>query len=67
MPDTRLPKQMFYGQMKDGKRHQGGPKRRFKDVMKEHLKETNMDYTSWEDIARDKEKWRAAVQWCENS
>ena len=50
------------GQIKNSKQHQGGLKRRFKDVIEEHLKVTNIDHTSWEGIARDRAKQRAAVQ-----
>ena len=34
MPDERLPKKVFYGELQEGKRSQGGQKNRFKDTLK---------------------------------
>jgi len=38
MPDSHIPKQIFFGQLATGKRPQSGPVRRFKDVIKSHMK-----------------------------
>ena len=32
MPDERLPKKILYGELQEGKRSQGGQKKRYKDV-----------------------------------
>ena len=34
LEDTRIPKQIFFGEIQGGKRRPGGPKLRFKDVLK---------------------------------
>ena len=34
MPDHRLPKRLFYGELQQGKRSHGGKKKRFKDTLK---------------------------------
>ena len=34
MPDHRLPKSLFYGELQQGKRSHGGQKKRFKDTLK---------------------------------
>ena len=34
MQDTRLPKKLLFGELKSGKRNQGGQKKRFKDTLK---------------------------------
>ena len=34
MPDHRLPKRLFYGELQQGKRSHGGQKKRFKDTLK---------------------------------
>ena len=34
MPDERLPKKVFYGELQEGKRSQSGQKKRFKDTLK---------------------------------
>ena len=33
MPDERLPKKVFYGELQEGKRSQGGQKKRYKDTL----------------------------------
>ena len=38
MPDERLPKKVFYGELQEGKRSQGGQKKRYKDTLKASLK-----------------------------
>ena len=35
MPDVRLPKKVFYGELQEGKRSQGGQKKRYKDTLKD--------------------------------
>ena len=37
--DKRLPKVVMYGELRSGKRKQGGLKLRYKDVISRHLKE----------------------------
>ena len=39
MSDERLPKKVFYGELQEGKRSQGGQKKRYKDTIKASLKE----------------------------
>ena len=38
MPDERLPKKVFYGELQEGKRSQGGQKKRCKDTLKAPLR-----------------------------
>ena len=38
MPDERLPKKVFYGELQEGKCSQGGQKKRYKDTLKASLK-----------------------------
>ena len=47
MPDDRLPKAVFYGELTSGKRKRGGQKLRYKDVLKRHLKAADMDVDTW--------------------
>lgn len=42
MPDSRLPKAVFYGELSEGKRKKGGQKLRFKDVLKQNMKNANV-------------------------
>ena len=62
MPDHRLPKQAFYGELREGKRHQGGQLLRYKDVVKRHMKTCEIDVDTWEDQARDRKHWRSQVR-----
>jgi len=43
MPDTRIPKQIFYGQLMVNRRLPGGPVRRYKDSLKTNLKACGID------------------------
>ena len=62
MPEHRLPKRLFYGELKHGKRAQGGQKKRFKDTLKSSLKAFNVDVDSWETLAKDRTSWRSAIK-----
>ncbi|XP_076465981.1 uncharacterized protein LOC143297468 [Babylonia areolata] len=61
MPDHRLPKRLFYGELQQGKRSHGGQKKRFRDTLKISLKAFYINPDSWEKSAVDRDKWRAAV------
>ena len=43
MPDSRIPKQVFLGQLAVGKRLQCGPVLRYKDTLKVNLKQCGID------------------------
>ena len=61
MPDSRIPKQLFYGELANGKRKVGGQKKRFKDNLKIHLKEFSIDTDTWETLAADRPFWRSTI------
>ena len=61
MPDTRLPKQLLYGELSKGKRTVGGQKKRFKDSLKTSLKNLNIIIDSWESLAQDRPRWRSQI------
>ena len=54
MEDDRIPKQLLYGELAEGKRKVGGQKLRYKDVQKRHLKAMNIVVNSWEQLAADR-------------
>ena len=62
MTDERLPKQIFYSQLEEGKRRRGGQKKRFKDVLKANMKKYSIDFNNWESDAKDRKLWRTIVQ-----
>ena len=61
MPDHRLPKRLFYGELQQGKRSHGGQKKRFKDTLKTSLKAFAITPDSWEQTAMDRAKWHSSV------
>ena len=48
MLDERLPKKVFYGKLQKGKR--------YKDTLKDSLKDFNIPTESWEQAAQDRTK-----------
>ena len=61
MPDARLPKKVFYGELQEGKRSQGGQKKRHKDTLKASLKDFEIPMGSWEQTAQERSKWRGFI------
>ena len=61
MPDARLPKKVFYGELQEGKRSQGGQKKRYKDTLKASLKDFEIPIGSWEQTAQERSKWRGLI------
>ncbi|KAJ1204190.1 hypothetical protein NDU88_007971 [Pleurodeles waltl] len=51
MPDIRLPKRLFYGELAEGKFAQGGQKKRFQDTLKVSLKSFDIDLDFWKTLA----------------
>ena len=62
MADSRLPKQIFFSELCQGERSRGRPTLRFKDTLKASLKCFNIDDTSWQALATDRNAWRAAIR-----
>ena len=47
MTDDCLPKRVFYRELVDGKRKCSGQKLQYKDVLKHHMKYTEVDADAW--------------------
>lgn len=62
MENNRLPKQMFYSELTEGKRDVGGQKKRFKDGLKSHLNQCAIDTKEWENLAMNTTIWRKAIR-----
>ena len=56
MPDVRLPRKFLYGELQEGKRSQGGQKKRYKDTLKASLKDFSIPTESWEQAVQDRTK-----------
>ena len=61
MPDERIPKKVFHGRLQEGKRSQGGQKKRYKDTLKASLKDFDIPIGSWEQTAQERSKWRGLI------
>ena len=61
MPDERHPKKVFYGELQEGKRSQGGQKKRYKDTLKAPLKDFDIPIGSWEQTPQERSKWRGLI------
>ena len=62
MDDSRLPKQLFYSELVTGKRHKGGQRKRYKDVLKASLKALEIPVDDWQQLAEDRTAWRTAIR-----
>ena len=60
MENSRLPKAVFYGELKDGSRKVGTPRLRYKDAFKRHLNNIN-ELENWREKAKDCVTWRKVV------
>ena len=61
MSDKQLPKKVFYGELKEGKRSQGGHKKRYQDTLKDSLKDFDIPMGPWEPTAQERSKWRGLI------
>ena len=57
MPDDRIPKAVFYGELDAGHRTRGGQRKRYKDVLKATLKSCGIPHNTWEAAATDRALW----------
>ena len=58
MPDHRIPKMVFFGQLADGQRHQGAPLKRYKDSLKSHLKLCGFKPETFTSSSQNRSSWR---------
>jgi hypothetical protein len=61
MQDSRLPRQLLYSELSNGHRSKGRPKLRYKDTLKKSLHNCKIDCIHWEDLTRNRPKWRQAT------
>ena len=58
MPDHRIPKMVFFGQLADGQRDQGAPLTRYKDSLKSHLKPGGFKPETFTSSSQNRSSWR---------
>ena len=61
MEDHRMPKQLLYGELASGKRNQGRPRKRYKDMIKDNLPLAEIAPKDLESTANERTVWRRAV------
>ena len=62
MEDGWKPKDIFYGQLASGKRLQGCPQLRYRDVCKCDMKAPNINTEMWEDTVANRSSWRCMLK-----
>ena len=62
MDNSRMPKAVFYGELCEGKRDRGAPRKRFKDQLKRQLTQAGINHSEWEKLAEDREGWRGTIR-----
>jgi len=62
MPDDRIPKQVFCGQLAVGTRPQCGPVRHYKDSLKETVKKCGMQPSTLSIDSQDRSNWKSQCQ-----
>ena len=58
MEDGRIPKDLLYSKLAQGKRPTARPQLRYKDVCKRDSKAMDVDLTTWEAVVSDWTAWR---------
>lgn len=58
MPPNRLPRQVLYSELTQGRRTVGGQRKRYKDCLKANLKCCNIPPDQFEIMAADRSEWR---------
>jgi len=62
MHDSRMPKDILYGELATGTRSTGRPSLRFRDASKRDLKYCNINPAEREKASADRPSWRANIQ-----
>ena len=62
MENDRLPRQLLYSQLCEGKINQGRPRLRFKDVVKRNMRHRQINLKSWQTMAGNRAAWRSVIK-----
>ena len=61
MDDSRLPKQLFFGELSVGTRPRHKPRMRFRDQVRTNLKRMNLSDDNWQQTCADRDTWRQSI------
>ena len=59
MDEGRIPKDIMFGEFREGKCKCHHPKLRCKDMVKKDLRRIAVDHTKWEALAVDRKVWKS--------
>ena len=62
MEDVRMPKAVFFSELKEGKRDRGAPRKRYKDQLKRQRAQAGISHQTWQQEASDRDSWRSSVR-----
>ena len=62
MNNSRLPKALFYGELKEGRRQLGRPRKRYRDSLAETLAKSHTGRDTFEKTASVRPKWRRSIR-----
>ncbi|XP_062849141.1 uncharacterized protein LOC134311436 [Trichomycterus rosablanca] len=62
MDEGRIPRDLLYGELAEGKRPTGRPQLRYKDVCKRDLKALDINLNTWEALANERSSSKHTVQ-----
>ena len=62
MDRNRLPRQLLYSQLCNGKRNQGRPRLRFKDIVKRNIKCRDINVDIWQPLTQNRLAWRRIIR-----
>ena len=62
MEDSRLPKQIFYGELSIEKRPQHKAWKRCKDIIKDNIKTFQINVDNWEGLTENRTSWRKSIR-----
>ena len=61
LDDSRIQKQIFYGEFTSGKKPPKKQKKRYKDSLKENLKKVEIPADDWETLACNRSEWKVLI------
>jgi hypothetical protein len=61
MDNSRIPKQVLFGELSVGGKHRGRPMLRYKDVCKTSMKDLCINTENWENLAEVRTQWKTII------
>ena len=62
MPENRLPRRVFYGELAGGGRRSGGQRKRYNDLLAANMRACNMEPQQFEQLADSRDDWSNACE-----